>query len=240
MEISNITRKATNCPIFGAPEEMSENQLPTYKQVMKCYNLIRYRLKLEYNSKKEPTINEISETVAKKIEDLWQKASIPIVSHNRVLQLVKAYHAKCKNLIKSLKRLSEEKKQEFYKSSEKLFDLSSCKCKNFELCSCFKDQKVPKEEQAFLIDQRTDRKMIMTNIDLLTTKRKRKLIERKIKLETYYDSIKNSEPGTSHDDRDISVVSNSSEEETLPQCSQTQKKNKKAENTVSQEFIECL
>lgn len=97
MELSNNTRKATNCPIFGASEEMTENQLPTYKQVMKYYNLIRHRLKIENNSKKEPSVNEISDILSRKIENLWEKASIPIVSHTRVLQLIKTYHAKCKN-----------------------------------------------------------------------------------------------------------------------------------------------
>lgn len=221
MEISSntLTRQATNCPIFGASEEMSENQLPTYKQVMKYYNLIRYRLKLECNSKKEPSINDISEIVSSKIENLWKKASIPIVSHNRVMQLIKTYHAKCKNLIKSLKRLSKDKMQDFHESSEKLFDVSSCKCKDFESCSCPKDQKVPKEERAFLIDQRTERKMIMGTVDLLTTKRKRKLSERKIQLKSYYDSKVICEPGPSHENPDTSITSESSDEQTLPQSS---------------------
>lgn len=226
MEISNNTRKSTNCPIFGAPEEINENQLPTYKEVMKYYNLIRHRLKLENNSKKEPSINEISEVVLCKIEYLWRKASLPIVSHNRGMQLIKSYHAKCKNLLKSLKRLSEEKIQDFHRNSEKLFDVSSCKCKDLELCKCSKDQKIPKEERAFLIDQRTERKMIMGTVDLLTTKRKKKLSDRKIKLKSYYDS-NICEPGPSHKIPDTSITSESSDEEqTFPPSSSKPKKRK--------------
>ncbi|KAH9638792.1 hypothetical protein HF086_002032 [Spodoptera exigua] len=211
MEISNNTRKSTCCPIFGAPEDINENQLPTYKQVMKYYNLVRHQLKLENNSKKEPSINEISEIVSSKVECLWRKASIPTVSHNRVMQLIKSYHAKCKNLLKSLKRLSEGKIQDFHRNSEKLFDLSSCKCKDLELCKCSKDQKIPKEERAFLIDQRTERKMIMGTVDLLTSKRKRKLSDRKIKLKTYYDSSV-CEPGPSHENPNTLITSESSDE----------------------------
>lgn len=211
MEISNNTRKSTSCPIFGAPEDINENQLPTYKQVMKYYNLVRHQLKLENNSKKEPSINEISEIVSSKVECLWRKASIPTVSHNRVMQLIKSYHAKCKNLLKSLKRLSEGKIQDFHRNSEKLFDLSSCKCKDLELCKCSKDQKIPKEERAFLIDQRTERKMIMGTVDLLTSKRKRKLSDRKIKLKTYYDSSV-CEPGPSHENPNTLITSESSDE----------------------------
>lgn len=219
MEISNNTRKSTSCPIFGAPEEINENQLPTYKQVMKYYNLVRHQLKLENNSKKEPSINEISEIVSSKVEYLWRKASIPTVSHNRVMQLIKSYHAKCKNLLKSLKRLSEEKIQDFHRNSERLFDLSSCKCKDLELCKCSKDQKIPKEERAFLIDQRTERKMIMGTVDLLTSKRKRKLSDRNIKLKSYYDSSV-CEPGPSHENPNTSITSESSDEEqTLPSSS---------------------
>lgn len=219
MEIPNNTRKSTSCPIFGAPEEIHENQLPTYKQVMKYYNLVRHQLKLGNNSKKEPSINEISEIVSSKVEYLWRKASIPTVSHNRVMQLIKSYHAKCKNLIKSLKRLSEEKIQDFHKNSERLFDLCSCKCKDLELCKCSKDQKIPKEERAFLIDQRTERKMIMGTVDLLTSERKRKLSDRKIKLKSYYDSSV-CKPGPSHENPNTSTTSESSDEEqTLPSSS---------------------
>ncbi|KAH9627844.1 hypothetical protein HF086_001740 [Spodoptera exigua] len=178
---------------------------------MKYYNLVRHQLKLENNSKKEPSINEISEIVSSKVECLWRKASIPTVSHNRVMQLIKSYHAKCKNLLKSLKRLSEEKIQDFHRNSEKLFDLSSCKCKDLELCKCSKDQKIPKEERAFLIDQRTERKMIMGTVDLLTSKRKRKLSDRKIKLKTYYDSSV-CEPDPSRENPNTLITSESSDE----------------------------
>ena len=47
------------------------------------------------------------------------------------------------------------------------------------MCTCEKNRRVPKREIAFLIDQRTERKMIIGSIDLVTTKRENDRIERK-------------------------------------------------------------
>lgn len=61
--------------------------------------------------------------------------------------------------------------------------------------------------------------MIMGTVDLLTSKRKRKLSDRKIKLKSYYDSSV-CEPGPSHENPNTSITSKSSDEEqTLPSSS---------------------
>ena len=36
-----------------------------------------------------------------------------------------------------------------------LFNISSCKCRSFSVCSCARDRKIPESEQTFLTDQRT-------------------------------------------------------------------------------------
>lgn len=214
MEISS--RRSTNCRIFGSFDELSERKLPTYKNVMKYYNLVRYRVKVTNSSKKEPTINEISEIVTQKVESLWFKASIPIISHTRVMQLYKTYHAKCTNLIKSWNRLSEDKKQDFLLSFEKILDLSACKCKNFQLCSCPKEKKCPIAEQTFLTDQRTNRKMVMDGIDLTATRKNMKSIERKQKLNTYYSTTKTPLIDTSRESPNNSKDSESDQDVTSP------------------------
>ncbi|KAF2885471.1 hypothetical protein ILUMI_20699 [Ignelater luminosus] len=81
--------------------------------------------------------------------------------------------------------------------------------------------KAPKEKQAFLVDQKSNRKMIMKSIDLTATKKKGRLIERKMKLETYCNSKKMCEQVPFYKNSDISQESESSEEEALPQCSST-------------------
>ncbi|KAK9892141.1 hypothetical protein WA026_018340, partial [Henosepilachna vigintioctopunctata] len=61
--------------------------------------------------------------------------------------------------------------------------------------------------------------MIIGTVDLLTRKRKRKLIDRNIKLKSYYDSSV-CEPGPSHENSNTSITSESSDgEQTLPSSS---------------------
>lgn len=189
----NKTRKASRCCIFGNIEELKGNMLPTYKDVMKFYNFVRYQLKIKMDTQKEPAISDVAEIVAVRIETIWHKASIATVSHKRIIQLIRAYHSKCKHLIKSWKRLPVDKKEVFQTNSNKLFDVSSCKCKEFLQCNCPKKTKVPKEEQSFLADQRTDRKMVIGNIDVSETKKLEKRNDRSKKLERYYTSVTNGE-----------------------------------------------
>lgn len=197
------TRQSYKCPLFGNMEDLKENMLPTYENVMKFYEWTRFHLKIERNSRKEPSFSDIAKRVSLRIESIWKKASIPTVSHNRVLQLLKAYHSKCKNFIKSQKRPSDDKKKDIIRQSKLLFDICSCKCKDFLLqCNCSKERKVPKEEQAFLIDQRTGRKMMIGGIDQVTTARLKRKRARKIKSEIYLCSSSKSNKvavGTSQD-----------------------------------------
>ena len=39
------TRRQSKPPIFGDPCEFSENQLPNYNAVMKCYQLVKNEIK---------------------------------------------------------------------------------------------------------------------------------------------------------------------------------------------------
>ena len=68
-----------SCPVFGVPSEMSANMLPTKFDVMKEYLLRQQRLKNSPTTK-EPTFAEIAACVAQHVENLWRKASIPVIS----------------------------------------------------------------------------------------------------------------------------------------------------------------
>ncbi|KAF2889984.1 hypothetical protein ILUMI_16189, partial [Ignelater luminosus] len=62
-------------------------------------------------------------------------------------------------------------------NSRVLFGICSCKYKEIELCCCPRENKVPKEEQKFLLDQRQARKMQIGGIDrVLTVKLQNKFI----------------------------------------------------------------
>jgi hypothetical protein len=181
------TRKGASCPVFGSPSELSGNVLPTFGDIMKFYVWTKNNLKISSETK-EPTVAEISEVVAVRIEEIWMKASIPVVSHTRVLQLLRAYHDKYMKLLKPLKeRQKQEKYKERLKSFKeegqcKLFDIAACKCELVK-CTCAKVRKVPVNEHTFLIDQRTTRLMFISSaIDKgvskkLLAKRKRQLAE---------------------------------------------------------------
>lgn len=54
----------------------------------------------------------------------------------------------------------KKKCDDFENNAEtRLFDISACKCVNFENCTYNKDKKVPQFKQVFLSDQRTLRKI---------------------------------------------------------------------------------
>lgn len=173
----------SRCPIFGEPKELSEVILPTYENVMKYYLLVRYQLK-PTAATKEPTVVEISEVVSANIERLWLKASIPVCSHTRVLQMIRTYHDKYMKLMKNIKRKTSMQKLESFRANARtnLFDIAACKCA-FEACHCDKVRKIPVAEQQFLIDQRNLRMMCMGGVDKLasrqlTKKQLRKLQDR--------------------------------------------------------------
>ena len=100
--ITRKTRKQSCCPVFGAPRKVSDALLPTYEDVMKHYLLERIHLKPSHDAK-EPTVGDISENLATVVESIWRKASIPIISHTRVLQMIRTYHDKYRKLLKSFK-----------------------------------------------------------------------------------------------------------------------------------------
>ncbi|CAG4988526.1 unnamed protein product [Parnassius apollo] len=179
------TRQKTSCPVFGLPEKLPVAQLPTYNDVMKNYLFIKYELKPDKKTK-EPTIHDISERLAQEVLEIWRKASLPTVSLKRVLQLIRSYHDKYRSLMKpyrgrQLNKKYQEKINTFITESHRLFDVCSCKCKLISDCTCSKDSRVPKEEIKFLLDQRTTRKMMIGGVDLVTTVKNKRKLERQEK-----------------------------------------------------------
>ena len=83
--------------MFGLPQNLTEMNLPAYRDVMKHYTYVRLEHSTKMNSKEQPSFTEVATIVAKKLEAIWQKASIPTVSRTRILQQVKNYHDKHRN-----------------------------------------------------------------------------------------------------------------------------------------------
>lgn len=170
------TRNIMNDPVFGAPSAMSPNVLPTYGDVMKQYLLRKYKLK-SVGDTKEPSFTAVANSVICQVENLWQKASIPIISHQKVLEKLKLYHDRYRSLLKPYKSRQHSAKyqikiKDFQADSLlQLFDIAACKCFDIGSCNCKKDRKVPAAERNFLQDQRQGRTMMMGGVDLTMTKR---------------------------------------------------------------------
>lgn len=77
-------RSETKCVVFGAPKELKDNILPTYADVMRHYLWVRSDFLWKLKNK-DPAIADICEVVARDIETIWNKASIPIASHQQVI-----------------------------------------------------------------------------------------------------------------------------------------------------------
>lgn len=151
--------------------------------MMKHYNHVKHEM--QQMSPKEPSVSEIAEVVASDIQAVWIKASIPIVSHNRILKLIRCSHDEFRKLMKPYKGRKTDKKYmmklQAYadKSKQKLFDIAICKCTH-GMCKCAKEHKVPADEQNFLRDQRTTRLMFIGSVDKVISAKMKRRLERKL------------------------------------------------------------
>ena len=194
------TRSSVSCVIFGPPCQLPGNMLPTYEDTLKYYNLVKFQLK-EASNGKDPSHSEISSKVTAEIEALWEKASLPVVSLDRVRAMLKTYHQKYQNCLKPYQTRKEKdsykaKLLAFKLEAMKLFDICTCKCSG-EFCKCSKSRKIPAKEIAFLHDQRGVRKMILGRIDAVQTAVLQKRLQRNEALKRRYTSPSCSSGGTS-------------------------------------------
>ena len=151
------TRNQNICPVFGKTILMSKNLLPTYGDIIKHFMLVRQEL--TDGQAKEATVNITSNKVCEDLAQIWQRASIPVISHQQIVAKIKDYHDKFRTLMKPYKQRFEDsnyldKIELFKKDSDRMFDIAACKCKDLSMCTCEKIRKVPIKERVFLIDQR--------------------------------------------------------------------------------------
>lgn len=176
------TRSRDKCIVFGYPKLLSGRVLPTFKDVMCHYLFVQHDLKERYAGK-DPSVCEILKQTVPKIEEIWLKASIPVVSKNRIWDKIKKFQQRYKLIQRNLKsrqdtQTIELKLDSFKEEASKLFDIAACKCE-FQTCKCEKSKKVPQREQAFLADQRTKRVMAIGTVDIKVTTKIAKTMNRK-------------------------------------------------------------
>ena len=107
---------------------------------MKHYNHIKKNMAAD--KAKEPTVSEVAEIVTSDIQDVWKRASFLVVSHTRVMKLMRCTHNEFRKLIKSYKARKTDKsymsKLQADKNKQMLYDIAVCKCSHGN-CKCAKE-----------------------------------------------------------------------------------------------------
>jgi len=70
--------------------------------MMKSFVFVRDDLKAG-GATKDPAVADVAKLVAHAVEKVWYKASIPVISHQRICEKIRDYHDKYRNLIKPFK-----------------------------------------------------------------------------------------------------------------------------------------
>lgn len=140
------TRNGVSCPIFGAPKELNEVTLPTFDDVIRGFLFTRNYLE-GMSVNRNRLVVEAADIIAKKVESIWEKAGIPVVSHQRIVEIIKKYQLKRQILLKPYKERKhiatyKIKLDAFKTEGQRLFDVAACKCTNFGTCACQKLYKV--------------------------------------------------------------------------------------------------
>lgn len=207
----SVTRKQTKSAFLeelGVPKELPSSKLPTNRDVHLFYSLVRKEKKI-LKGGKDPPEGEVALTVAKKVREIWQKASIPTVSLERIGVLVKKHQKKVQLLNKSYGR--DKNKESFSKKMEQLsldqlFDVAACKCTDYSSgCRCGPQKAVPLSEREFLSDQRGPRCATIGGIDMKTTAQNLKRIQRKEKEILRLEAKKSQKNVTESDNQDVSA-----------------------------------
>jgi len=129
------------------------------------------------DSAPDPAVSTVAERTAQHIEHIWIKASIPVISHKRIVEKIRMLHSNYRNLLKPYKSrqcdpaYTERLKRFATETDLQLFDIAICKCIDFPSCRCKLENKVPPAERSFLTDQRNQRKMMIGGVDVTTTKK---------------------------------------------------------------------
>lgn len=95
----STTRNKTNCPILGAPLDLSGTVLPTREEVLRYYNYIKLQKQSEGRFK--PKVSEVFDEIATELEKVWKRASIPTLHHVTIVNQIKREYEKLNNILKS-------------------------------------------------------------------------------------------------------------------------------------------
>lgn len=206
---STSTRQADTIFLIGVKdlEPISRfNQLPTLRQV-----LLRFHFFLQ----EKKSVRNASHSTVEELILVWQKAAIPIRLVKHCIDKLEKLHSEWLLLKKNKGRISDtQKKREtlFQEQLDMVFDIAH----NDALTMCKVD-----EDREFLIDQRTERNMIISSADKKYNKKHERILQRKIKEQKRLE--KGKEPGSSSLISPTVTISNSDSEDESPEHSDSAK-----------------
>lgn len=132
------TRKQNMCPILGELSPLRENNLPKIDEMIRDVLFTENVIKTNKNR-----LMEAIKITADKIQSIWIKASIPTISRQRIISLIRKHHARRRSIIKMAKTAFFDKNSKNVKNDwNRLFDVAACKCKQFNGCLCMAESKV--------------------------------------------------------------------------------------------------
>ena len=129
------------CPVLNNASLLPDGKLPIVEDILKFYEYIRCDKKK--SSKIEPSRSDILKVLINDVKVVWRKLNIPLISDRQITISVGSHYD---DLLKLRRRkyahpeaLTVEKDiLKFKEKMNRLFDLSKCKCKNLNVCSCRK------------------------------------------------------------------------------------------------------
>lgn len=160
------TRQADSVYLIGVKDLeplTRKNQLPTTKEVL---------LRFHFFLSEKKSVRNASHSTIEEVNEAWSKALIPTKYTKDSIEKLESVHSQWLLLKKNKGRKTEKQKtneQSFVDNIQKLFDIA-----HSDALTLMKIQ----QDKDFLIDQRTERKMIISSQDKEYIKKQERAVER--------------------------------------------------------------
>jgi len=190
------TRQTTACLTFGQPSKLPPTQLPSNADIYRYYEWKRLKLFTSI----QPASSVVSAKVAQKVINIWERASLPVISIERICERVQNIRKRYKQ---EADKAAKKKTTAMIKDMNELFDVCQCRCDDMGRCSGPAHSKVPILERSFLTDQRTSRLMHIENIDKKASKeiqkRQNRMEKEQERIDKHRKESEKVESGTFHE-----------------------------------------